>query len=594
MSAQRFIHPVAVVRVNGIARRVLSGSTSIGFRSAFGTASLVFAPDETPAQPGDRVEITLGYTESGSQLAFVGEVDDDTLGLWPNRPGVTCSGFLARLQRGIGVPQAGAPEDDQGNAPSYYAEDVTDDAIATALLALYGVPAGDIQGDTPAQTFGTIEPVRLAKDTPAWQLLSELDRLTFMRTFDGPDGTVRRLPVNTKPSFASLTLSETVHLLGDSSRGRSRRPIVNRVTMSGLPDADGLGDAPSAERYAPAPVVNGRPLIPTPPTYQSEEWQSNLAETEASCDRYAARRVDQMNRLAETIQVRIDRCRPDLRPAMSIGLDAAHLGYDSRYIMWVEQVEHTFSASAAYTTLGLIVATAEAGTNPNVPPVPVIKYTIEAEYADGAQIWIVRADGRDSYDPDAIAADADPQHGITTYLWSGTPNDPVTPAGLPQATYVYDSDPTGAQICLTVGDVQLKLATACVTITAKEVADAVVRDLWAAVTSDLLLSTDGGGTWAGVGVAAVGCCEQAHPTYQLAWTALDDGDLWKVTLADDGLSFGVVKVLAGKGITAASINLGLDGTGTGRCWAGAADGKVWFSPADGNAGTWSNVGTIGV
>lgn len=582
-----YLHPAVTVTVNGIPRRTTGGSTSTGFRSAFGTASVMFAADEDPAQPGDIVAITLGYQESGGQLVFVGEVDDDTLDYWPNRPGVTCSGFLARLQRGLGVAQAGAPEDDAGNAPAYYAEDVTDDAIANALLALYGVAGGDIQGDTPVQTFGTIEPVRLGKDTPAWQLLAELDRLTFMRTFDGPDGLVRRLPINTKPAAASITLTEAVNLLS-GNRGRSRRPIINRVTMTGLANADGLGDAPSAERYADPPVVNGRPLIPDPPKYQSEEWQSDLAETEECCDRYAARRVDQLNRLAETIQVRLDRCRPDIRPAQSLAIVAPHFHYDSRYIMWVEQVEHQWDARSAHTTLGLIVATAEAGINPNLPPVPVIRYTIEQEYADGAKIWIVRADGRDSYDPDSIDADLDPQHGITTYLWSGNPNDPVTPAGLPQATYVYASDPTGAQICLTVGDVQLKLATACVTITAQDVKNAVIRDLWAAVTSDLLISIDGGGTWAGVGVAAVGCCEQAHPSYQLAWTA--GGDLWRVTLSDDGLTYAATLVLPGKGITAASINLGFDGTGTRRCWAAGAGRKVYQSINDGVG--WAEVGTI--
>jgi hypothetical protein len=589
-----FIRPLVTVLVNGIARRTVGGDCSSGFRSAFATASVRFASDEAPAQPGDLVSIRLGYVESGAQLVFVGEADDDNLALWPNDRGVTCSGYLARLQRGIGVAQAGAPEDDAGNLPAYYAENVTDDEIAVALLAIWGVPAGDIQGDDPVQTFGTIEPVRLGKDTPGWSLLAELDRLTFMRTFDGPDGTVRRLPINTKPTSPALTLTEGVHLIAGTGRGRSRRPIINRVTMTGLADAGGLGVTPFAERYADAPVVNGRPLIPDPPKYQSEEWQSSLAETEECCDRYAARRVDQLNRLAETIQVRLDRCRPDIRPAMSIGLNAPHLGYDSRYIMWVEQVEHSWDADGAFTTLGLIVATAEAGINPNLPPVPVIRYTIEQEYADGAKIWIVRAHGEDSYDPDGEANDLDPQHGITTYLWDGTPVGPTTPAGLPQATYVYTSDPTGAQICLTVGDVHLKLATACVTITAQDVANAVVRDLWAAVTTDLLLSTDGGGTWNGVSVAAVGCCEQAHPNYQLAWTALSAGDLWKVTLSDDGITFSAEVVLAGKGITAASINLGLDGTGTGRCWAGGSDGKVWFSAADGNAGTWTNVGTIGV
>jgi hypothetical protein len=204
---------------------------------------------------------------------------------------------------------------------------------------------------------------------------------------------------------------------------------------------------------------------------------------------------------------------------------------------------------------------------------------------------VLTASGRDSYDPDGGATDLDPQHGIATYLWSGDPVGPATPAGLPIATFVYTSDPTGAQICLTVTDNQLKAATACVTITAQDVARAMTRDLWAAVTSDLLYFAGKLGQWQSTGVAAVGCCEIAHPNYQLAWGALPGGILDKITVDEAG-AFAVAADIGPTAVTAASINLGVNGTGTRRCWAGGADGTVWLSVADGEPGTWGQVGTI--
>lgn len=580
------LHPRVIVTVNGIPRRTMGGTTATGFRASFATASIQFAHDEPACVPGDSVAVWLGYEETGWQLVLVGEVDDDNLDYWPQRRGVTCSGYLARMQRGIGVEDTGAdPDPDTGVYPAYQGASVTDDQIVMALLALYGIPAGDIQGDDPAQTFGTIVPVALDKNTPGWNLVAELDRLTFMRTFDAPDGLVRRLAVNGIPGFAALTLTEGVSILG-GSRARTRRGIVNRVDMTGLADADGLGDAPHAERFAASPY------IPTPPTYVSEEWTSQLAETEDACDRYASRRVGQLNRLQETVPVRVARCRPDIYPGMSLAIDAPHFDYDANTLFWVEQVQHSWDARGMHTDLGLLAANAASGINPNQRPIAIIALTMHYEVlADGSGLWVIAADGRASYDPDGAAIDLDPQHGIATYLWSGTPEGPATPAGLPTATFVYTSDPTGAQICLMVTDTSLKTGTACVTITARQVANAGIRDLWAAITTDLLLTTDAGKTWRAVGVAAVGCCEEAHPQYQLAWSALPTGAMYRVTVDDAG-AFASAILAAPTGVTAASVNLGPDGNGTGRAWAGTADGAIWLSVLDGTDGSWGQVGTI--
>src|SRR5262245_18264423 len=227
-----FRYPLVRVRVDGISRRTLGGSTSIGFRSSFATASIEFAHDEDAAVPGAKVEVELGYYETGTRMVFVGEVDDDNLDYWPQGRSVTCSGYLARTQRGLGKGLEGGEVDEETGEPlnSFEESEASDGVIVQELLALYGVPQGDIQSDDPPQTFGTIQPVVAGKVEPAWALIEELDGRTFMRTYDGPDGLVRRWQVTGIPSASNFTLTEGVHLLG-VTRARSRCGITNRVTM---------------------------------------------------------------------------------------------------------------------------------------------------------------------------------------------------------------------------------------------------------------------------------------------------------------------------------------------------------------------------
>jgi hypothetical protein len=581
--------PRVIVTINGVRRQTLGGTTVCGFLTSFSTATVRFAYNTPKPDPGDLLTVLLGYDETGQQVAFVGEIDDNVRDYWPRTRTVTASGTLARMQRGINVEDTSLPVDPTLlERPAYQAIGQTDAAIVQALCDLYDITTSDIQADVGnggPRTFGNIEPVRLAKNQPAWSLVQDLDRLTFMVTFNAPDGTVRRLSVNGIPSFPALTLVEAQTLLRGTAT-ETRKGIVNAVTMRGLPDAGGAGVTPSAERRAPSGY------IPAPPTYVPEEWQSSLAETEFACDLYASRRVGQLNRLQGQTIVRPERARPDIYPAMSLAIRRPDFEYGTTTIFWVAQVQHSWDAKSISTDLTLNVASLAGGVNPNQPPVPLITIKMHKEVLDsGATIWVVAADGRASYDPDGVAIDLDPQHGITTYLWSGSPVGPATPAGLPIATYIYTSDPTGAQICLTVTDTSLKLATACVTITATDVARAMTRDLWAAVTTDLLFFSGTRGAWQSTLIPAVGCCEIAHPVYQLAWRALPGGTLDKIVVDGDGNLTAQLNVGPAQ-VTAASINLGVNGTGSRRAWAGSSDGKVWLSVADGDAGSWVHVGTI--
>lgn len=580
--ATTFLTPRAIVTVNGIPRRTIAGSTSCGFESAFATARIQFPSTEQPPEPGDRITIALGYQENGTMAVFAGEVDDNGVEYWPNYRSCSATGFLARTQVPMGVPQVGAPEDpDTGEIPAFYAESMVERNVVASLLSSWGVPMGDIQFADPELTLGTIEPVILGINEAAWRLIRDIDQLAFMVTFDAPDGTTRRMAINGIPSSAAFTLTQGVSILS-GSLARSRRGIINSVTAVGLQDAGGPGITPRATRRADSPY------IPTPPRYQSEEWQTSLIETEEVADRYAALRVGQMNRLQEQVQIGIERGRPDIQPAMSLAIDSDALSYGPGTLFWVSQVEHQWNSTSIRTNLTLRAATEADGVNPNQAPIAIIEVAIETEWlADGTQIWVAYADGSSSYDPDGEAIDLDPKHGIATYLWSGDPEGPSTPAALPRATYVYTANPTGATITLQVTDSSLKIGAATVTLTAAQVEKAGRRDLWLAVTEDLLLTTNAGRTWYEVGFPAVKISRRAHPEYQLA--ADGSGNLAKITITARD-AWVITPIATPSGVTAVYINIGEDGLGTDRCWVGCADGSTWLSPDNGL--TWFPRGTI--
>ena len=570
--------------MDDVRRAIHSWAVSTGFRSNFATLRAALPPGEPTPALDARLAFLAGYDETGQRTIFQGEAEDTGRDLWPVEGSVAGRGLLARTERAIGVGDPTADPDDDGTYPAWQGEGLTDGAVVSQLLALYGIPAGNVQSDQPERTFGNLRPLRLGVNQPAWQLIAELDRLTFMRTFDHPDGTVWRLPVDGRPASPALTLTEGVHLIAGTSGSRTRRTVVNKVAMTGLADAGGPGLTPRAELEVP-----GAAYVPDPPGFVVEEWQSDLAETEEECARYASRRVGQLANPGETAQVALDRGRPDIYPGMSIAIASPQLGYGSGDLFWVEQVDHRGDGRAWSTTLGLLAASVAGGVNRNQPPVPVIRISIMAQtLGDGTGLWVVFADGRDSYDPDGVAIDEDPRHGIGTYLWSGDPVGPSTPAGLPTATFVYTSDPTGATICLTVSDVSLKLATACVTITRRMVDFAVRAHIWAAVEADLLFTPDGGRTWAELGIPATVLAREAHDDYQLAATG--DGDVWRIAVDEAGGYAADQPASAPANATALNINKGPDGRGTGRCWIGCADGATWLSTDDGL--TWAQQGSI--
>lgn len=572
MGLLRYV-PRQEVYINGVRRTLLDWNSSAGFQSFVATATVTLNQAEGPVTPGDLVAIRAGY---GARLAtcFVGEVDDGGIEYFPNTLTLRCSGQLARTQKGTGKvdPNAQLPPDQPGGQATDFAaaySNMTDGQIVSALLQLCNIVSANI-GDS-GQTFGVLEPVRLGKDEPPWRLIQELDEATGYKTFDGLDGVVHRLPIVDIPSStAGVALSQGVDIVKAEHRS-TRRQIYNVVTVTGLPNITGTTGIP----YTPTATRRG--VSPFLKSDQIYTWNSTLLESASACDAVAGRKLGELNRLKEEFPVELGRLRNDIKPAMSATLGSTALSTSPDDRFWVEQVQHRSQNGQLSTALSLLKASAFAGFNPNQPPIALVTYQAEQEtLADGSTLTLVTLDGSNSYDPDGT---------IVSYVWTGNPVAPTATgtSGTTASVLYTPSLPASATVTLTVTDDQGQTGATTITIAASGT-NVMVRDIWAAVTTDLLYSNDGQKTWQGTGLAAVGCCQEAAPAYQLGWTA--PGDLSKVSTATVAPS----AVLTGQQVTAAWISYDQNGTFTKRCYAGCKTGAVWRSVDDGV--TWTLMGTI--
>ncbi|HET8625908.1 MAG TPA: hypothetical protein VFL91_00710 [Thermomicrobiales bacterium] len=571
------LQPRARATVGGATRRVVAANTNVGFRTAVAQATITLDPREGFATPGQAVRLDLGFGASLTTV-FTGTIDEDGVVFNPWGMTISCSGALLAARQPVGVQDTSltAYAYSDGTFPAAAWANRTDGFIVKDILSrLYGITQLAIAD--AGQTLGTIQPVTLRPDEDGWRLIQELDQLLGYKTFDGPDGVVRRLPLIGVPAGgASVTFTEGTNLLLGQRR-RSSKDIKNDIVCKGLPGITGSTGAtfqPVGEARAASPYV------PSPPTYRAEEFNTSLAETQTVCQAYAARRLGEMNRLQETVEADFTYGQPAVRPAATCAIHSATLGYDDAMRFWAEQVQHKFDRQGLQTHLTLKGAYAADGYNPDQAPVAVcVAAAIEQEtLADGSTLTTVSLDGSGSYDPDGT---------VVSYQWSGSPVTPTATNKGMSANAIYTGTAwQNATVTLTVTDDKGLQGTTTITI-GGTTAPIQTRDLWLAVSSDLLYSMDGQKTWYNAGVAAVGCCRQAAPAYQLAWDGA--GDLWKVVQAGQSpVTFTTTKVLAGKAVTSAWIGYSFASGWTHIAYAGCASGDVYRSTDDG--GTWTRVG----
>lgn len=561
-------YPRWYVEIDGVRRTLLGGSTRHSAAAFVATATLSLLLGEGKPRPGQVVRVFVGY---GAALycRFTGEIDANGVTARPNDLEIQCSGYLARLKDPIGV----APDiidglDGPGSDPEPVVtyEGLTAGAIIGDVLDRYGVPAHDLQDS--GDLWGELEPIGLYGDDPGEALVQDLGEAENHRTFDAPDGTVRRLPWS---RVAAGTAARTYTDDDDLHAGRleqSRAGIRNRVIVTGLTQRGTTG-----VEFTPTGLAEqATPLVPTPPGFRAATYQIPLLESGDRCQAWAEAKLGELNRLTQTLPVELVGGDPTIQVGMTVAVRSAKLGLSGGERLLVEEVQDECSETEGYNTSLSLYLTAEgAGYSPNLPP--VAQFTMKGAretLADGTDQYEIALDGHTSFDPE-LGVD-----GIVSYVWSGSPQMP-TPIGVGKYASVRYAGglPDGATVTLTVTDNLGAEGRLTLPVTTQS-AQIVIRDIIAALKTTLETSRDGQRTWkevkvGGSSIPAVGTCEIGSAEYTFAWTAA--GALYKV-LADDTATD---VTPAGGAITACTIHTDQAGNADGRVWAGGTGGQVWQS-----------------
>jgi len=570
--------PAGDVEIDGVRRTLLYARVAHDADALVSTATIGLHVDEGTPTPGQRVRIRAGFAPVGD-IIFTGEIDTDATTLAPNDLEVTCSGYLARTRDPIGAPPdivATLSGDTSDQEPVITYEGQTASAIIGDLCDRYGIPSYSL--DDSGALWGELEPIGLTIADAGETLIKALDEDEFYRTFDGPDGTVRRVPWLRVPG-ASVARSwlEGVDLFAARLEA-SRVGLKNRIIATGLPQKGTTGVA-----FVPTGIAEAESAyIPTPPEFKAETHNSALLETGDRCQSWAETRLGERNRLRSELPVELVAGDPALHVGMTVSVTSARLGLASGDRFLVRRVEHSYDDAGFNTAAILEFVARGSGYNPNQRPIALIDVKGHLEYlADGTAQYEFALDGSASYDPELGVA------GVVSYAWSGTPATP-TPHGSGMTASVKFSGtlPAGATVTLTVTDNLGLTGTATVPLTASA-APIVVRDIIAALGTTLEVSRDGQRTWievtkpGGGSIAAVGTCEFGASTFTFAWDS--DGQLYKV-LADNTA---IDVTPSGGSVAACYIGADLQGAANGRVWCGGASGRVWYSGDEGL--TWEEV-----
>lgn len=604
--------PVHEALINGIRFGVLNGSVTVGTRQATAQAQLTLNTAVASVGPGDTVEYRAGYNGRLSTI-FVGEVQAEGVKYYPNQVDINCVGILDRTTRELGEPPLTGTEDvDADGNPipllrwpksSTDTATYTDGQIITDILALYGITNVDIAD--AGIVLSSPDYVALYRTQTGISMIQEIDLYTGYRTFDGPDGKVYRRVFSGKPSAsASLVLLEGRDLL-DASRNLSSDQIINRVTITGR-QTELL--TPTATIQAPSRVNprTGKPYIADPPKYRASNRRTDLLQTEQLCADAAARELGERNRLQESVNVTLPKGNVSLLPSTTCYLISSKLGFSTTSMFFVEEVSHSLGPNGMSTSLTLIGSYAAEGVNPNLAPIAAFTIVIDKELlADGTSMYTIMADGSMSYDPDGQftipGTPADPTNaipgspevtynGIAIYQWTSSLGvTPTVSAKGAKANFFTTADPTGQTITLTVYDNQGRVGTTTTIINPKVNSKVLTRDLWAAVDSITYFFDGQARVWNSVAVPAVGVCEQAADTYNLAWEG--GGQLHKIVVAGDG-TLTSTPIAGATDASSAYIswkapNTIVDGK---KAWYGGSAGDVYVSVDSAN--TFTKIGSL--
>lgn len=594
------------VTINGVRRNLVDASVSSGPDAVVATASLQLNPFEGTPNAKDEVVVYGGTNTAGTPpILFVGEVGPVGLAAFPRTGQITCHDALDRARTKLGQGTGEDMTDIDGNpipviqlgSASEGGVSITDGEAVKLLLDEVGVEYDEGNWEEAGWEVGTVVPVVVNRGESVIDRIQRIDRDTHCITFGGRDGRARRIRFAGMPSAVpSLVYQEGVNI-ESISRQISDREVINRWNITGVQsEVFTVSDTVEAEsRVSP---TTGKPYVPDPPGFNAQTYSSDGLESADQVVEWGAAELGITNRLEETVQVNLPVISPSLAGGESVQVFAPSVDLGAGQIGYIGQVTHRLTPTEFKTDFTLHSFYASEGAGTNIKPIPsFIWMVLRKRTSDGTDLYIVVCDASGSTDPDG-AYELEPtvnelgqeipgvsHNGIALYQWESSAGTLIGVADEgKRATFVYESNPTGETITLTVYDFQGATASTTRTIAFTDRNPVRVRDMWAAIQNDLLLTRDGERTWDSVGVPAIGCARYAADTYQLAWG--DDGVGWRV-LVD--LSYDELPV---SGITAAYVTWQFPSAASPgrRAWLGTNVGGIWFS---GDYGvTWEYRGTL--
>lgn len=556
--------------IGGIARYATQVTAALSAASGIASCNVTIDRSQGDVTPGDPIALRMGLNGQVDWV-FTGEIEDEGVDFYPTQIAVSGVGNLYKARKKTNkVDLSYGPSTPDPDAPApekiaYWSINRSDQDTVKDLLELAGITVYDIEGTGLPLT--TINPVTLRTGGNPWSLIQEIDKRTWYRTFDGPDGTIIRRPYTVTPAgSASFTLREGIDLY-QGQRSRTRSGMVTNVHVKGITIP--TNDYPIVIDFATnAPETNAYGINDV------EEWQSDLFESQEAAQTWATTALGEYGKLQEKLTFTLGKGDTRIVPGVTVAIVSAQYGFGALSRFLVESVRH-YTDGVSYMTSAVFRGSATpTGGSLNQKPIAMISITrIDREYLeDGSTIDIVALDASASYDPDGVVA---------LYAWSGVPAMPAPIGDGKRATVAYVGGiPAGATVTIVVTDGSGLTGTKTIPVVASAGVPIQLRPLWAAVGTELLFSLGGKGGWDSVAIPATGVVHEAAPLYTLAWTAA--GELYKV-LRDKTFT-----LLTPTDVTAAYIAYGADGAFTGVCYAATNAGQVWRSVDSG--ASWTAIG----
>lgn len=487
---QNFQRPAMEVYIDGARALPLSVNITNGLDAANAVANIIFA--DYPQRTGLRakVEIRLGY---GPYLitAFIGETETTTRQIAPHQYQISCAGKMKFSRYRYG-----------GEDLPFL--DATDTYMVDTVLEVMGLTQRSIEGRDIM--LATLQPIWLSPETTPWDIVSRLDQDWGYRTFDTPDGTIRRRRVSGYPSEDAVFTFTEGEMGFSFIRPRSVLYLHNRVHVTGLPQGAFL---PQGIRE------DDSEWIPNPPRYITLDHRSDYIETIEQCEEVAERLMYEHNHIAEEMTIEVPG-NPYIVPQMTVAVISPNTGISDAVNYLVQQIVHDFSSSGFTTRLELRGGVGAPGEwvdpypgggdpvpplEPNPDPEPAISYILTREgfLPEGAEVANVPVDSPDrvryytfsgdalgSYDPAGLPEDL-------TFAWENNKNSDTSTDRFYATAFTKDEMETDADctVSLTVTSVNGS-RTLEIPLTAEE---AIIRIISAVFGERAIASGDGGETW---------------------------------------------------------------------------------------------------